>query len=277
MLFRIIALDIDGTLTNSRKMISSRTKSKLMMFQKNGGRIVLASGRPTQGIMPYASELRLGQFGGFIMAYNGGTVIECSTGEAVSDSRIPKSFIPSICELIKDYPVGINTYKDGKLYAGQQINKYTIRQARINFMPLEFDDDFAENVTFDVPKCLLQGEPQVISELEEKLVSAFGSELGIFRSEPFLLEIVPKGIDKAKSLDGLLRRLNIPADQSIAFGDGFNDVSMIRYAGLGIAMSNAPDAVKNAADFVTASNDEDGVAVLLSRMGRSVFPSLAML
>ncbi len=277
MIFRIIALDIDGTLTNSKKNISARTKNKLIAFQKSGGRIVLASGRPTQGVMPYASALRLNEFGGYIMPFNGGCITNCKTGEQLFRNYLPHKYIPDICSIIKDYPVGINTYKGGKIICGQQINKYTELEARINFMPIELIEDFAGNITEDVPKCLLSGEPKVISKLEEILSGRFGSELGIFKSEPFFLEIVPKTVDKAKSLDRLLKALDIPTDESIAFGDGFNDITMIRYAGLGIAMDNASDTVKSAADYVTSSNDDDGIANLLSELGRSVFPSLAML
>ncbi|MBQ9460396.1 MAG: HAD family phosphatase [Clostridia bacterium] len=277
MIFRIIALDIDGTLTNSRKNISARTKNKLIAFQKHGGKVVLASGRPTQGIMPYSAALRLNEFGGYIMPFNGGCIINCKTGEQLYRNYLPHSYIPEICRIIKDYPVGINTYKGKRIICGLQLNKYSELEARINFTPIEFDPDFVGNMTEDVPKCLLSGDPAVISELEVILSERFGSELGIFKSEPFFLEIVPKAVDKAQSLDRLLKALDIPTDESIAFGDGFNDITMIRYAGLGVAMNNASDTVKSAADYVTTSNDEDGIADFLAEMGRSVFPSLAML
>ena len=277
MLFRLIALDIDGTLTNSKKIISEKTKEQLIKYQKNGGTIVLASGRPTQGILPYAKTLRLREYGGYILAYNGGCIIECATGRVIYQNKLSLSYVPEIFNIIKNFPVGINTYQGDKIIAGNQINKYTELEARINGMELVFRDNFVEYVDFDITKCLLHGEPEVINELEKILNDKFGNELGIFKSEPFFLEIVPKDIDKAKSLSRLLKVLSLHKDECIAFGDGFNDISMLKYAGLGIAMSNASDAVKKSADYVAGSNDEDGIAVLLSKMGRSVFPSLAML
>ena len=117
----------------------------------------------------------------------------------------------------------------------------------------------------------------MISELETIFSARFGDQIGVFKSEPYFLELVPKEIDKAASLDKLLHAIGIQTDECIAFGDGFNDISMIRYAGLGIAMSNAAEPVKKAADYITASNDDDGIARMLTRMGRSVFPSLSML
>ena len=277
MVFKLIALDIDGTLTNSKKTISEKTREQLIKYQKNGGTIVLASGRPTQGILPYATALRLREFGGYILSCNGGSIIECSTGRVIYQNRLPFEYIPQIYDIIKDYPVGINTYRGDKILAGNMINKYTELEARINRMELCFTNSFVEDVDFEICKCLLHGEPEVINELEKILTDKFGGELGIFKSEPFFLEIVPKDIDKAQSLSRLLKTLGMHKDQCIAFGDGFNDISMLKYAGLGVAMSNASDTVKNSADYVAGSNDEDGIAVLLSEMGRSVFPSLAML
>lgn len=277
MLFKLIALDIDGTLTNSRKTVSEKTREQLIKYQKNGGTIVLASGRPLQGILPYAKTLRLREFGGYILAYNGGCIIECATGKVIYQDKFPLKYIPEVFDIIKNYPVGINTYQDDKIIAGNTVNKYTEIEAKINGMELSFKDNFVEYVNFDITKCLLHGEPEIINELEKILGEKFGKELGIFKSEPFFLEIVPKEIDKAKSLSRLLKVLSLHKDECIAFGDGFNDISMLKYAGLGVAMSNASDTVKNSADYVAGSNDEDGIAVLLSEMGRSVFPSLAML
>ncbi len=277
MLFKIIALDIDGTLTNSKKIITEKTRKQLIRYQKNGGIVVLASGRPTQGILPYAKILGLKQYGGYILSYNGGCIIECATGRIIYQDKLPLEYIPEICSIIKDYPVGINTYQGDRIIAGNHINKYTELEARINRMEMSITDDFAGYVSFDITKCLLHGEPEVIAELEKLFADKYGDKLGIFRSEPFFLEIVPKEIDKAQSLGRLLKVLSLNVDECIAFGDGFNDISMLRYAGLGVAMSNASDTVKQSADYVARSNDEDGIAVLLSEMGRSVFPSLAML
>ena len=266
MFFKIIALDIDGTLTDSRKEITSETKSRLISYQQSGGKIILASGRPTQGIIPYAEILELERFGGYILAYNGGCAIDCKTGGVLFRSELPLSVIPEICDVIKDYPVGINTYEGDTIIVGNNINKYTELEAKINRMALRYVDNFSQYVNFPVTKCLLQGEPEHILRLEKILSEKYAGKLGIFKSEPFFLEIVPEGVDKAKSIDRLIGSLGIKTEECIACGDGFNDISMIKYAGLGIAMSNASDTVKQAADYVTRSNDDDGIAYVLSRL-----------
>lgn len=266
--YKIIALDLDGTLTNSDKVITEKTRERLMDFQKNGGKVMLASGRPTMGIMPHAEDLKLDEFGGYILAYNGGCVIDCKTGKVLFSSDLPAEVIPEICDIIKDYPVGINTYQDGNIIAGNQVNKYTETEARINGMEIKFVEDFPGYVDFSVNKCLLQGEPEVIAELEAVLAEKYEGRLGIFRSEAYFLEIVPCGIDKAMSIDRLLKMIGISTEECIACGDGFNDISMIKYAGLGVAMSNAKKPVKDAADYITRSNDKDGIAHLLKKISK---------
>lgn len=274
MRYRIIALDLDGTLTNSQKIITPETQRLLIEFQKAGGKVVLASGRPTYGILPHAETLRLKEFGGYILAYNGGSVIDCKTGEVMFEQHFPRELIPEICGIIRPYPVGINTYKGENILVGNNMNKYTELEAKINGMGISFTENFPESVNFDIVKCLLQGEPELILELEAMLSEKYKGVLGVFKSEAFFLELVPEGIDKARSIDRLLKMIGIPTEQCIACGDGFNDISMIKYAGLGVAMENAKPPVKEAADYITLSNDEDGIAHLLKRIRSNKMPRI---
>ncbi len=265
MEYKIIALDLDGTLTDSKKVITPKTRDALMKFQENGGKLILASGRPTMGIYPKAKELCLDKFGGYILAFNGGRVIDCKTDKTIFQTKFPCEYIPEICDVIKDYPVGINTYQNDKIIVGNNLNDYTRLEAKINDMKIEYVNDFVSYVDFDINKCLLQGEPSYILELEGIFSEKYKDKLGIFKSESFFLEMVPNGIDKAASIDRLIKSIGIKTEECIACGDGFNDVSMIEYAGLGVAMSNAKNEVKNVADFVTLSNDEDGIAYVLEK------------
>ena len=109
------------------------------------------------------------------------------------------------------------------------------------------------------------GEPTRLAVLEKEMYEHLKDRMGVFRSEPYFLELVPKGIDKAQSLSVLLKEIGMTKDEMIAIGDGFNDLSMIKYAGLGIAMENAQDIVKENADFITLSNEEDGVAYAVEK------------
>lgn len=101
--------------------------------------------------------------------------------------------------------------------------------------------------------------------VEPKVKAALGKNFSVYRSDPFFLEILPKGIDKAKSLDRLLHTLGLSKNEMIACGDGYNDLTMIQYAGLGVAMGNGVLPVRKAADYITLSNEEDGVAHVVEK------------
>jgi Cof subfamily protein (haloacid dehalogenase superfamily) len=135
----------------------------------------------------------------------------------------------------------------------------------LNKMPARRVDNFLEAIHGLKPKCLIVGEPEPLARLEQEMAARLSETNGVYRSEAFFLELVPKGIDKAASLEALLQKLGHTREELIACGDGYNDLSMIRYAGLGVAMANAKPEVREAADFVTLSNEEDGVAYAVEK------------
>lgn len=265
MKYKIMVLDIDGTLTNSEKKITEKTRTALIDYQERGGKIAIASGRPTKGILPYAEQLELEKYGGFIMAFNGGKVINCQNGKTVFSANLPLEFLPEICKEVYKTNVGINTYEGDDLIAGNCVNEYTEVESKIIGLNIKKVDDFVSYVKFDINKCLLSGNPDEVLKLEKALSKRVGDKLGVFRSEPFFLEVVPKGIDKARSIDSLLKTLGIKTEECIACGDGFNDITMVEYAGLGVGMENANDKLKAVANFITKSNDEDGIAYVVEK------------
>ncbi len=138
-------------------------------------------------------------------------------------------------------------------------------ESKINGIPIRTVDNFPEYIDFDVNKCLMTGEPTILAELERKLKQRFNGLINIFRSEPYFLELMPQNVDKAHSLSKLLVSLGLSAEQMICCGDGFNDISMIEYAGLGVAMENAQDLVKQASDYITSSNDNNGILQVIQQ------------
>ena len=126
-------------------------------------------------------------------------------------------------------------------------------------------DNFLDFVDFDINKCLMTAEAGKAEKLEKQLQEKYGGVASIYRSEPFFLEIMPKDVDKASSLDRMLTGMGISREDVICCGDGFNDISMIKYAGVGVAMENAQPAVREAADYVTASNDNDGLVEVIDK------------
>lgn len=265
MAYEILVLDIDGTLTNSQKTISKKTLRSLYTIQERGKKVVLASGRPTPGITKLAEELKLQEYGGYILAFNGAKIIDCSNQEVIFQQTIPNNLIPDLYQAAIDNQVGIITYKKNKIIAGTKIDSYMEIEAKVTQMKLKNVENFAEYIDIDVNKCLMTGKPERMAKVEHILSKQFGSILNIFRSEPYFLEIMPQNIDKAHSLSILLDHLGLSKEQMISCGDGFNDLSMIQYAGMGVAMANAQEVVKEAADYITLSNDEDGIAHVISQ------------
>lgn len=263
--YGMIVLDLDGTLTNRDKVITPKTKEALFELKRQGGIIVLASGRPTYGIMPLARELELEQSGGYILSYNGGRIIECKTGETVFAKELPVPSNQKIIGLAKEHGVNILTYEDDLIITPNASDEYVGKEAFINKLQVKEVLDMERYVTFPVVKFLMLEDGDYLSMVEPKVKAALGRDYSVYRSEPFFLEVLPKGIDKAASLERLLSKLGMGKEQMIACGDGYNDLSMIQYAGLGVAMENAVFPVKKAADYVTYSNDNDGIAHVVEK------------
>ena len=265
MKYKMLVLDLDGTLTNNKKEITPRTKQALMQAQAVGIHIVLASGRPTYGIVPLSEELKLRENAGFILAFNGGKIIDCTNNDILFEQKLDEQLVPLLYKEAKKAGMEILTYQGEGIAATNKDNKYVQHEAFINKMPVTQYDDFLNQLVYPINKCLIVGDPSPLHELELRLANELEGKMEVYRSADFFLECVPLGIDKARSLDRLISSLRISREEVIACGDGYNDLSMIRFAGLGVAMANAAEDIQREADFVTLSNEEDGVAHVIER------------
>lgn len=260
MEYKLIALDIDGTLTNSKKEITPATRYAILEAQKAGKIIVLASGRHPVGVEPIAKELLLDRYGGYIMAFNGGKIINCATGQTIVSKLFPKEYIADIVGVLKNSNITINTYDDKKIYSDKKVNDYTYVERDVLKTDMVTVDDFVSAITFDINKILLAGEPDEIDEYAKILSDRYDGLLDVYKSAPYFLEIMPFGVTKGSMMPMLLEKLNISREETMAFGDHYNDITMIGYAGMGVAMGNAESDVKKIADYICESNDDDGVA-----------------
>ncbi|SHM27318.1 hypothetical protein SAMN02746066_01344 [Anaerosporobacter mobilis DSM 15930] len=261
--YKAIALDIDGTLTNTKKEVTPRTKKAVSRAMEADKVVIVASGRPTAGIRGISDTLKLEEKGGYILAFNGARIMNCKTREVIYQNMLPQDMIPVLYKEAVEHNVSIITYEGDDVICGCNHDKYVDIEAKINNIKVNDVDNFDQYVTFDVNKCLMTGDPEKLAILEKEMQQKYGDRLSIYRSEPFFLEFMPLNVDKANSLAHLLEHLGLKREELIAIGDGFNDLSMIKYAGLGVAMSNAQEIVKENADKVTKSNEEDGVAHII--------------
>ncbi len=265
--FRAIALDLDGTLTNHDKVVTPRTRQALLKAQELGTVIILASGRPTYGIVPVAECLELEKRGGYILSYNGGNIVNTKTGEKLFSQFLPDAVIPILYKYAKEKNHALLGYAGNEIITEMPDDQYVKEESRINKMNIRKVDNLLDALEPHPTKLLMTGDPTDMIKAEEELVEILGEKMDIFRSAPFFLELVPKGIDKAQSLLRLLSKINLTPADLMAFGDGYNDLSMLKLAGVGVAMANAAPEVRADADYVTLSNEEDGVAEALLHFG----------
>ncbi len=285
---KALVLDIDGTLTNSRKEITPATAEAIKKIMDMGHAVILASGRPTPGMERYKKELELEKYGGYLLSFNGARVVDCVSGEVIYQKMLPPEIPGQIYEFAKEKEAGIISYylrgnksefekKGGYLekrgidpqgdyvISGFEPDEYVLLEARINSMDVITIYDFTDFISYPVNKCLITAPGMLAAGYEKELQARYGDSLSIYRSEEFFLEVMPRAVSKAETLDSMLELIGVKRENTICCGDGFNDISMIRYAGVGVAMANAREEVRREADFVTGSNDEDGLVTVIDR------------
>ena len=266
MKYKMIVLDVDGTLLTDEQTISARTRATLLKVQQMGVRLVLASGRPTHGVMPLARALELDKNGGFVLSYNGAQIIHVPTGERVFERRIDPQFMAYLERGARKRGFTIFTYREDRIVTSNAQNVHVQHEAKLSGMRVEEAANWAEAVDFSPCKVMLVSDDEAaLVGLEEHWRRRLAGVLDVLRSEDYYLEVVSESVDKSNTLTVLLEKEGIDPTDVVAIGDGVRDVPMLQLVGLGVAMGNAQDSVKACADVVTLTNAEDGVAVALEK------------
>lgn len=264
MTYKMIVLDLDDTLLRDDHTISPRTKEALMTAQERGVKVVLASGRPTFAMRAIANELHLEAYGSFILSFNGAKIINCNTDEELFSSTLSPEIVHSLYDISKDENVWIHTYIGDDIIT-EENNSYTEIEGHITGMPIVEVNNLKGAVQQPVVKVLMVENPEHLQNVESKLQKQLEGQLSVMRSKPFFLEFTEYGVTKGTSLNQLIQKLGIKREEVIAMGDSYNDQAMIEFAGLGVAMGNAPDDIKEIANYVTDTNMNDGVAKVVEK------------
>lgn len=263
---KLAAVDIDGTLVTAQKELLPDTKRDIQAFVSAGGAFVLATGRPTPGIRRYVSELQLETIGGWAITYNGAKIFNLKSGALLLETAISVDCYPQIFRAAGQLALPLTAYRGDIAVTQDACDAYFIMETTINGLKIERVADLQAALTYPTPKFLITGEPSRLAYAEPRLRDALQDlPLQVFRSEPFFLEITAAGCDKGAALLQLADALGIDRASTMACGDGFNDVTMLRAAGLGVAMKNAQEPAKAAAQYITASNAENGVGLALRK------------
>ena len=278
MSIKAIAMDIDGTLTNDQKVISPRTREKLLAAQESGIKLILASGRPAWGLHALAQELDLQNHDGLLVAFNGAHVVDAQTDEVLFDQAMPADELHRLIDHLRNFDVipiislGRDLHVEDSyrcmitLRDGSQMNivKYERDACDLKIREVESLHEVVD--AYPVDKLLTAGDPAYLQAHYEEMYAPFTQTLSGMFTADWYFEYTAPGIDKARALEGALPKLGIDASEVVSFGDGQNDKSMIEWAGTGVAMGNAVEEVKAVAQMVTANNNEDGIAVALDKL-----------
>ena len=267
-MIKLIAIDMDGTLLNSKKELLEETKQYFKNFHNKNTEtlLVLCTGRPETGIRPYLKDLGYLEENHYIISQNGASIYESQTGKRVMDAFVDSTAIQKWIELGKKH--GISVMGAGVDYY------YSFDEDPTEWM--EFDVKLVsgklkriptkESLNIDFYKILLMGDEEQLNEFETFIPQEWRDEFYVVRSQKYLVEVLTKGVNKAFGLEKLAQKLNIQPSEIAAIGDAANDIEMLEYAGLAIAMGNASEEVKAIADIVTDTNENNGVIKAIDKL-----------
>ena len=266
MKYRLIAMDLDGTLNNDEKQITEITKNALMAAQQRGIRLALASARPSPGLYRERDVLCLQDHEGILMSYNGGRIVDAATGKVLFETSMPLDETKAVLRFLENLPV-TPILDDGVQFYVTDKNAYMVEyECWNNQMVCSEVENLAEFISFAPVKILMSVQPEILKDVQAQIAAFLPEDLTVVQTAAFYLEVIPKVINKGQGIRDICRTLGISPEEVIAFGDAANDIPMLQAAGVGVAMGNAADAVKAAADKITRTNNEDGIAAALAEL-----------
>ena len=266
MKYKLLVLDVDGTILNSERKITQRTVMTLRKVQSIGIKVALASGRPTYGLLPLAKAIDLGTYGGYIISYNGAQVISAQDGEILFARSIDPQMVPYLEKKAAKTGMTMAYYDGDEVVSTDITNPHVVDEAQMNGMKLRQVDQISM-VVEDWPSegMLFSDHEEELDSLENHMQRHLNGVMDTIHSNPYMLEVVGYQVGKSYAMSALMQLLGIGMEEVIAIGDGTADVNMIQMAGTGIAMANAVESVRRCADYITLSNDEDGAAVAIEK------------
>lgn len=263
MTIRLVAMDLDDTLLRDDYTISPRVLKAIQKAQAHGVIITIATGRMTISTRPYAEQLGVDVP---IITYHGAMIQQVLSGEILFRCVISSMLAAEIVEYVAKRGIYAQVYLKDRVVTSK-LNEWSKVYAKIASVHIE-EADLSVLLSEEpegVEKILLIAEESVLDKLAPILKQCYGEKIHITKSKPNFLEITNCSVNKGVALAILAEHLGIAQEEVMAIGDSFNDLEMIQYAGTGVAMGNARPEIKEQANIVTVSNEEDGVAEAIER------------
>lgn len=264
-MYKLVAVDIDGTLLNDNKELTKETKRAINESTKLGVKVVITTGRIIQSVKELIEELCLEGEEEYVIANNGCTIYNTKDYSLVYEKSLKDKNLKEVYKKYKRKETVIEVHTlNGILTEDISEHEHQIdRYPDMEILQKDFQKDKIEDQK--LVKILVKGDEKYIEELTKVVPRELHEKYAVVRSLDHLLEFMYKGSSKAKGLEVLGEILGIKREEIIAIGDGINDLEMIEYAGLGVAMGNAKEEVKKVANFITKSNEENGVAYTIEK------------
>ncbi len=261
MSIELIAIDVDDTLITDELVITPSCQEAITSARAQGVRVILATGRMLSSALPYALQLGLTEP---LICYNGALIQSPTEQDPVFHHPVPLELAQDIVAIGERAGLHVNIYLDDRMYI-KEFNEYTrfyVSVGGIDAYPV------GELLVFmDRPptKVLYVSEPEIVAKWQDELKERYQGQVEVYISKPQYLEFTAPGISKGSAVKELAQMYGLGREQVMTIGDSFNDIPMLEYAGLGVAVANAPPEVQAKADYVTLSNEEDGVAEAIRR------------
>lgn len=260
-MIKLVAIDLDGTLLTDDKQITDRNKEILTKAKEQGTKIVLCTGRPLLAIESYLDRLDLRDAGDYSITFNGGSIQKNDTGEELLAYSLTLDEVKEVAAVMTelDLPLDVIT-PDTCFNLTTSTSKKSLYQTMNSLLNFETKDVSELDPQMTFKKMVVGVDAEYLDDKLKGLSSEWYEKFNIMKSRTNLLEVIHKDVSKANGIDLLAKELGIKQSEVMAIGDEENDVSMIEYAGMGVVMENGNENLKKIAQFVTKSNQEDGVA-----------------
>ncbi|MGL5152424.1 MAG: Cof-type HAD-IIB family hydrolase [Cetobacterium sp.] len=259
---KAVALDLDGTLLNSQKEISQENRDVLKQLSSNGVEILIVTGRPYPMTKKIAQSL---DFPVSVICYNGARVMNLKTDEIIFERVLEEKEVLKIIEFSREKKKDLNLFQDDIWYV-EDLESYGTKYYKNNSKLEPILKSFDSFTNFKMIKSIIIDENHILEEIEKELRDRLGDAVYFTYSQDKYLEILNKEVNKGATLKNVLRKKGIEMSECIAFGDAHNDLEMLQSVGIGVAMGNAHEVLKNKVKNITDTNDEDGVAKFLKKI-----------
>lgn len=267
MEYKLIATDMDGTLLNDEHFTSAGNIEAIKEIQKKGVKFVLASGRPSFAMFEYAKELEMDKLGGYVLAFNGGQLIDMKDGKMIFHEGLDWDDIRKIYELSREIEIPMVLYGEDTVYASKDTEntRFEAKLCGMKFTEFGSLEELKGYGIDKTTKSMLISDPETVKKAETYMKSKYGNDYFIAISKPIFLEIANININKGKTLRKLGEILGIGTEEMIAVGDSYNDIPLLEVVGMPVAVANANDEIKAMSKFESTSNNDDALKTVIEK------------